>query len=237
MNNFVEEYKNALSGDVCDFLINKFEENINLASPGMVGSGVVKKEIKSTLDLNFLNRKILKEKELNNTLLSIVNVLREKIKEYFLKYEIYKISQDPKSKDFMQEAVWNRFVIHHGGIHMKKYMPEKDYYHWHVDTSVFSPEYFCRKLVMMFYLNDVEEGGETGFLNQKLLVKPTKGSLVIFPADFTGKHRGLTPKSGVKYIINSWLLELIDPLIPEIIATPKKYFYLNREIIEIIKNK
>ena len=246
MNNFIEEYKNVLPGNICDFLIEKFEENINLALPGAVGGGrnnqgVVNSNIKSTLDLGFLKCNILNESEFNSVLLSITNVLQEKIKEYFLKHGMYKgigsQYDNPDSKDFMQQTIWNDHVINHSGIYIKRYLPEKDFYHWHIDAAPDTPAWFCRQLVLMFYLNDVKEGGETEFFNQKLSIKPTKGTLVIFPADFTGKHRGLTPKSGKKYIMNSWLLQLIEPLAPAIIESPKEYFYLNKGLIEIINKQ
>ena len=64
-----------------------------------------------------------------------------------------------------------------------------------------------RVLVCMFYLNDVKEGGETEFYFQKLKVKPTKGSLVIFPTYFTHLHKGHIPISNDKYICNLWILK------------------------------
>ena len=38
-----------------------------------------------------------------------------------------------------------------------------------------------RTMAWMVYLNDVEEGGETEFLYQKLKIKPKKGTVVIWP--------------------------------------------------------
>ena len=39
----------------------------------------------------------------------------------------------------------------------------------------------ARELVWMIYLNDIEEGGETEFMYQKRRIKPTQGTMVIFP--------------------------------------------------------
>lgn len=234
MNNFIEEYKNVLPGNICDFLIEKYEENINLAVPGKVGGGIVNPDVKKTMDMNFYQHGILSRKKYFDITKAITDVLQDKLKEYFIKYAIHRYDVDPKSKDFAYKAIWRRYVIYHAGVHMKKYLPGKDYYKWHVDASHSRPESFARKLVMMFYLNDVEEGGETGFFNQKIEVKPTKGTLVIFPADFTGRHRGLTPKSGVKYIINSWLLEIIEPIRPVIISASDMFFCRDKELVETI---
>ena len=57
----------------------------------------------------------------------------------------------------------------------------------------------------MFYLNDVQEGGETEFYYQDLSIKPRKGTMVIAPAYFTHTHRGNVPISNDKYILTSWV--------------------------------
>ncbi len=67
-----------------------------------------------------------------------------------------------------------------------------------------------RFLVAFFYLNDVEEGGETGFKynrNQEplLKVKPETGKLLMFPPFWTHPHIGYPPISGTKYIIGTYL--------------------------------
>ena len=57
----------------------------------------------------------------------------------------------------------------------------------------------------MTYLNDVDDGGETEFYYQKLKVKPRKGLTLIWPADWTHTHRGLSSPTQEKYIITGWL--------------------------------
>ena len=58
-------------------------------------------------------------------------------------------------------------------------------------------------MAWMVYLNDVEEGGETEFLYQKLKVKPSKGTILIWPGCYTHLHRGNTPMTN-KYIATGW---------------------------------
>ena len=52
--------------------------------------------------------------------------------------------------------------------------------------------------------DDVPEGGETSFLNQRRRVNPKAGSVCLFPAAFPWVHRGEPPLSGVKYIATGW---------------------------------
>jgi hypothetical protein len=59
----------------------------------------------------------------------------------------------------------------------------------------------------MFYLNDVEEGGETEFLYLNTKIKPVKGTLVYFPTHFPFVHRGNIPISDDKYIMTGWICE------------------------------
>lgn len=60
-----------------------------------------------------------------------------------------------------------------------------------------------RFLSFIWYLNDVEIGGETEFLNGK--VTPSTGKIVLFPATWTYLHKGCMPISNDKYIITGWI--------------------------------
>jgi hypothetical protein len=96
-----------------------------------------------------------------------------------------------------------------GNIQAQKYLVDQGGYpYWHSEVypQVGHNEALHRVLLFMFYLNDVEEGGETEFYYQQLKIKPKKGDMVIAPAYFTHTHRGCMPKSNDKYILTSWVL-------------------------------
>ena len=85
---------------------------------------------------------------------------------------------------------------------MHKYNPPNQGYHYvHEDWSGWN---YARYIAAIIYLNDVYEGGETEFINQKLKVKPMKGTIILFPPYYTHKHRGNRPISNSKYIMTSW---------------------------------
>lgn len=86
---------------------------------------------------------------------------------------------------------------------IQKTLQGQGYHQWHYEAS--AREVGNRVLAWTVYLNDVEEGGETEFLYQHKRVKPSKGSLVMFPGSFTHLHRGNPPLSGSKYIITGWV--------------------------------
>jgi len=62
-----------------------------------------------------------------------------------------------------------------------------------------------RFIVISLYLNTIEKGGETEFLDQGLRVEAVKNRFVMFPATYTHVHRGNPPLSGTKYIITGWV--------------------------------
>jgi hypothetical protein len=63
-----------------------------------------------------------------------------------------------------------------------------------------------RYLVFLWYLNDVEEGGETAFVDFGVEVKPKAGRLLMFPPYWMFQHAGREPVSGDKYILSSYFL-------------------------------
>ena len=96
-----------------------------------------------------------------------------------------------------------------GPIQAQKYDINKGGYpYWH--SEVYPQhghnEALHRVLLFMFYLNDVEEGGETEFYYQQRKISPKQGSMVVAPGYFTHTHRGNKPISNDKYILTSWVL-------------------------------
>ena len=87
-------------------------------------------------------------------------------------------------------------------ILLQKTIPTQGYHTWHCEDGSYSDA--SRMVAWMVYLNDVEEGGETEFLYQKLRIKPKRNMAVIWPGSFTHLHRGNPPLSGVKYILTGW---------------------------------
>ena len=88
------------------------------------------------------------------------------------------------------------------GAKIQKTIPGGGYHAWHTEKSVQS--HSDRIFVIMVYLNDILEGGETEFLCQHERIEPKQGRCVIFPAGYTHMHRGNPPLSGEKYILNAW---------------------------------
>jgi hypothetical protein len=63
-----------------------------------------------------------------------------------------------------------------------------------------------RYLVFLWYLNEVESGGETRFPQLEYSVQPRAGRLLMFPPYWMYQHEGIPPGSGDKFILSTYLL-------------------------------
>jgi hypothetical protein len=87
---------------------------------------------------------------------------------------------------------------------LKRYRPGgAESFQTHFDALF---EHSNRYLVFLWYLNDVEDGGETEFPGLGVSVQPRTGRLLMFPPYWMYQHRGLAPRSGNKFIVSTYLL-------------------------------
>ena len=75
---------------------------------------------------------------------------------------------------------------------------------WKSDWSTFDETSASRMLSCVVFLNDVDDGGDLEFYNQKIKFKPKKGTIVIYPSYFTHLYKHHIPISSDKYIINMY---------------------------------
>ena len=90
-----------------------------------------------------------------------------------------------------------------GSVILQKTEPGGGYHTWHCENDSWT--FKDRMFVWMIYLNDVEDGGETEFLYQKIRFKPKFNMGLLWPGGFTHTHRGNPPFSGNKYILTGWI--------------------------------
>jgi len=217
--NFIEVYENALSPDLCARLRNVFDSGV--ARPGATGHGVEpEKKISEDIVLNQFA-------EFAGLLEEVSTITADHMARYFEKYHFALIAplaltvRDENGQPVAlthdnyeqygrgKEGQFMRFLYRLGPIQAQKYkqgVGNYNYWHCEVYPQKGSVEALHRTLLFMFYLNDVEEGGETEFYYQNERIKPRAGSMVVAPAYFTHTHRGLVPKSSDKYILTSWVL-------------------------------
>tara|TARA_R100000742_G_C4269506_1_gene88006 strand:+ start:348 stop:1067 length:720 start_codon:yes stop_codon:yes gene_type:complete len=226
MGNFIGEYKNAISDEIVDALRDLMDSGKEFHTYGEIGTGQIDRKVKDSNDLNALDvyseeespEMSAKQKHVHDVILPKLSVELDKcLLEYTKEYpsDVHIVNALDNDDDIL-EVFYQKYSFWPMSILMKKYHKGvQGYHYWHEDQGDSVPHVY-RAFVVMFYLNDVEEGGETEFYNQKVKVKPEKGKVVIFPTAWTHLHRGNIPKSGDKYIANFWVLKGSNSVKPTI---------------------
>ena len=223
MSNFIIEFKNALSDEYCDQLIQKFEAFPHKEA-GRTGAGVDKGK-KDSLDC-YISQHQEWQQDCNQLSQLILQATVKYAREFpfLITGAISPSIQDPKTGNIRtvthediakidDQAVENmvKMIFRLDNINLQRYTKGKGgYHHWHSEhyphPSDASQKSLHRVLLWLIYLNDVEEGGETEFFYQNAKVQPKKGSLVLAPVNFTHTHRGCVPISNDKYVLASWVM-------------------------------
>lgn len=180
LNDFIFLIEESLDSDVCNFLIETFENN-SKKHERYDSNGVPNfTQFNLTKHRNYLNPKISQAHEY------ILKQVIEYKKKY---YQVIGHQVFPNSNSYEE-------------FRIKKYnIGGKDRFDTHVDVTNYQTA--KRFLSFIWYLNDVEYGGETVFSN--MIIKPKKGNLVIFPPLWLYPHSGNVPISGPKYIMSTYL--------------------------------
>ena len=188
MDNLIQVYDDVIDKDSCNTLIGKFETHEEQHETVYQEDGDEKIAFKQLQMIQF------KEWE------SVQSGMLELFQDYIVRY---KIDCNIKTKQWPTEYGYE-------AIRMKRYLNnDSDRFDPHVD--VLNHDTSRRFLAFFIYINDVDEGGETKFLNfQKpgtfipFTVTPKRGRLLMFPPMWPWYHAGLKPESGNKYLIHSY---------------------------------
>lgn len=180
-------YEGALSDELCDSIVALFQEHNGDASA----------------DLPFMTR--YTGTSSNMYLLAPDSELRDGVKTE-LDIEIFASFREAII-DYQKTFYWLSDCpeIVDSGYRIQKYEAGKDQYSEHIDGDPWSLAYQGRVCGVVMYLNTVDEGGETYFPHQEIGIKPVKGNIAIFPANWTHPHEAKMPVSNDKYVIATFL--------------------------------
>ena len=176
---FIYIQKDALPKSFCDNVIQKFELD-DRKRQGQVGSGV-RLDIKRSCDLSITGKEDWESYDQ-----AFFKSLNDALKEY-LRFI---------PEEYIQFKALGRFEDD-TGYQIQKTQPG-DYYIWHHDQTK------TRLVTFIWYLNDVKDGGYTEFIDGTR-IQPEAGKLIIFPATWDFLHRGVSPKTEVKYLCTGWV--------------------------------
>jgi len=179
IKDLIRVYDDALESNICEFLINTFEQNSDK------------------------HERIDNEKKPNFTQFNLTNY--HELSEDTIKVHNYLIQKTLKYKDDYYEFIDSRvFPEHHAleQFRIKKYNSDGlDQFDTHVD--ILNHDSAKRFLAFLWYLNDVDDGGNTVF--KEITIKPKTGALILFPPMWMYPHRGEPPISNSKYIMSTYL--------------------------------
>ena len=166
---------------LCDDLIAYFKKNTEYKQEGTVykeEAGVIDKNIKESIDVRFFNGS--HDLSIQEMYKQITKNVYDYVKEF--KLECNLITENPGLIQWYPIG---------GGFKT-----------WHFERCNYETR--KRQIVYMLYLNDVEDGG-TEWYFQKMSLPARKGTLVLWPSDFTHVHKGIVSNTKEKFIATGWL--------------------------------
>ena len=201
-NNYFYINHNSISREMCKTIRDMFDVDNNKYEG--ITYGGLNKNIKDTQDLVIPNTP-------NKTGFDKWNKINKFLEKELAKNtkEYVKILDDLIVKNHEKEntnAEYRTFgnVLSNVSFMVQCYTKPNGRYIYHNDFRSDWIEKKYRVITYLWYLNTVEEGGETEFWGTHT-IKPETGKLLLFPASWTYPHRGKMPISHDKYIITGWL--------------------------------
>ena len=168
-NNFISVKDNILSSELCSSIIERLDVDPNLVPTGeSIHKNITSSHAGKTLGV------IIDDS--TNDWIDIFDILNNCINSNLREYV--------KKTNF--ENV-NKSKIYFPYCHIQKIL-EGGFYNPHYDCDGDSRLKTTRVITCIWYLNDVERGGETHFLQTGLKIKPKTGRLALFPSSHEFIH-------------------------------------------------
>jgi len=183
---FIYTKKNSLSDDFCDKIIYIHNNDNNKKEGSTIGG--INKNIKDTTDITIYCN--------TDSYIEIQDILKKELITQLSQY-INSLPSVEKYVKFLDCPYFIELFI------IQKYDKNKGKYIYHNDSRIDYINKKTRVFTFIWYMNDITEGGETEFINFKII--PEKGKLVIFPANLVYPHCANIPISDDKYIVTGWI--------------------------------
>jgi hypothetical protein len=196
MENFLYVNPFSICPDLAKDIIDLYETEEKGKYEGVTAGGL-DKNVKDTTDL-VIGRQLPRWTKVYNFLETELN---KNVKEYLKQLNTKDYTNELSEREF---RLVDAKVITTDSMMIQRYIKQKGKYVYHNDASIKWETKSYRLFTFLWYLNTVEEGGETEFWGN-YRIKPEIGKLLLFPACWTFPHTGRVPISDNKYIITGWL--------------------------------
>ena len=199
---FIYTNHNSLSKEICEDIIELYERDKESGCKGITGVGTnIKVKDSWDLSISYLINNTEKN-EWSNIHKLLYTELYYNIKNYLNK--LYRVEYEKNRLEYHSFKIIQANPLKVETFQIQKYEPLSGKYIYHQDGMYEIDKQRYRVITYLWYLNDVEEGGETEFWGT-YKVKPETGKLILFPATWTYPHCANIPISNAKYIITGWL--------------------------------
>jgi hypothetical protein len=196
MDPYIYINKHSLSPELCKDIIEIYEKTQNKHRATTLGG--LKEDILKAMQCYINN---ITDKAWP----TIHEFLKQELTQNVLKYMKTlddQIGDGNKYKHITDNIIYNDF-------HINKYECQHEgKYDYHIDSSLTKGMDQERHITFIWYLNDVEEGGETE-MRGNIRIKPESGKLLLFPSTWTYPHCSLKTISNDKYVIVGWLMRKV----------------------------
>ena len=191
LTDFVRVYDKSLPDAMCDSIIKGFDKDEKYHFSSTTGGADDTDSYRNAIELNTTKRALESARWK-----VIMDMLTKHAVSSFERYKHDLIVSGYPEKLFFSQITLEQFRMH-------RYDPDKHYYKEHIDSiTTLSAK---RMLVLLYYLNTVDKGGETLFRTINRRINPVKGRLLIAPTWFGYPHSGETPLSETKYMIKTYI--------------------------------
>ena len=190
--NHLQIYDNALPKESCRNIIKYFDNNPNVEKDLIMDAYGHIHSTRTWMDLSILGDVKFSYSRLSESFDSLHSPL-----DLLIPTLVKGITKYKKKFPFIEEITeWDL----HKHFNIQKFDGEKNgYFMRHCEAD---GPYTERILTWMIYLNNAKSG--TRFYYPRRDVKAKEGRLVIWPADWTYPHSGITPNKGEKYLMTGW---------------------------------
>jgi len=183
---YVGIYKNCLDSDLCDNLIGIADSGKYLITDQGVTDTGINKSIRMGKEVLLTHSD---HTEIRDNLISASISILEKYQ-----------AQTKHASQYIKEN-FDTYKLEN--FRVRKYPVESGFFKAHSDVTDYKSA--SRLLVVLLYLNDVVEGGETEFPSLGIKIKPSRGLGIVFPPTFLFPHQANIPISNSKYTAQTYL--------------------------------
>ena len=185
MSDFIGVYDNVAPSDMCEKIIDFFEDNKNNQFRGRYivnGQTIRDPDVKDSTDMamSFDDQSVVS---------TIISRILQRNTDIYL-------------DTFRSTHVVETFSVEMG-YNLQRYKPNQGYHLLHCENHGRGIE---RVLAWTLYLNTVTDGGGTYFAEYDKTIDAVEGRLCIFPAFWTHTHKGIVSNTETKYIATGWYI-------------------------------